>query len=410
MPTYARARTQPGPPERSHTLVIGLLAGAVLLLGVVAVVGLVVAIRSSARPPANPSVPAQNGKQPKTELSTEQIVARSDQSVAMVRGNNSVGTGFVASPGLLVTNAHVIRSEFIGNLAVHFPSADESQRGPYLPKLIFQDLARDIAVLSLPSRHPSLPLGQAYRFRRGQDVTVIGNPGVGSKMVLQNAVSKGVMSTETIINGHKFYQLSISINPGNSGGPVFDSNGKVIGVVTLKAREEEGLAFCIPLDDVLKALAKAERLSPDEIQANHSQHRAVAIFLRLRAAGKIMADSLTTYVSAMQLAVANGLEPSDGIEAAREKLKDTYGDLDVENFVRNVPAALNKLRGDAKVSPSVKKRLATLWTNYTQMKGYVDNPRGTVQAFGRTTERLTARYGKLTETLANELGIPEGGR
>ena len=71
-----------------------------------------------------------------------------------------------------------------------------------------------------------------------------------AKLVLENAVSRGVMSTKTVIGDQNFYQLGIAINPGNSGGPVIDSSGKVIGIATLKMTRLEATAFCIPAEDL----------------------------------------------------------------------------------------------------------------------------------------------------------------
>ena len=74
----------------------------------------------------------------------------------------------------------------------------------------------------VPPRAPAT----TCRFLKGDDITVIGNPGVGGRMVLENAVSRGVVSSMTSPTGHSLMQLGISINPGNSAGPVFDSMGR----------------------------------------------------------------------------------------------------------------------------------------------------------------------------------------
>ena len=100
-------------------------------------------------------------------------------------------------------------------------------------------------------------MAESYKFLKGDDITVIGNPGVGGRMVLENAVSRGVVSSMATINGHSFLQLGIAINPGNSGGPVFDPQGRVIGVVTLKTSKQEGLAFAVPSADLVAALDRA---------------------------------------------------------------------------------------------------------------------------------------------------------
>ncbi len=53
-------------------------------------------------------------------------------------------------------------------------------------------------------------------------------------------------------------QLDASINVGNSGGPLFDLHGRLLGIVTAKKREGQGIAFAVPVDHLrgfLRAVA-----------------------------------------------------------------------------------------------------------------------------------------------------------
>src|SRR5207248_2822347 len=81
-----------------------------------------------------------------------------------------------------------------------------------------------------------------------------GGPDSESKLLLENAVNRGLMSTTVQLHGQAFYQAGVSVNPGNSGGPVLDLFGRVLGVVTMKRRDKEGIAFCVPLEDVRAGL------------------------------------------------------------------------------------------------------------------------------------------------------------
>jgi S1-C subfamily serine protease len=49
-------------------------------------------------------------------------------------------------------------------------------------------------------------------------------------------------------------QTDASVNPGNSGGPLVNSNGEVLGIVTFKKTNAEGLNFAISIIDVLQQL------------------------------------------------------------------------------------------------------------------------------------------------------------
>ncbi len=210
--------------------------------------------------PPGPTVAASETP-PAHDLSTADLVARCEPSVALIKGRRGSGTGFLVRPDILATNAHVIDGETVQNLEVRFPSADGPSQGPLNARLIYQDPLRDLAFLAVATDLPPLTVAGGYTFRKGEDVTVIGNPGLGGQMVLENAISRGVVSSKTRLNGRDFLQLGISINPGNSGGPVLDATGTVIGVVTLKTTRQEGLAFCIPAEDLGAALAVAESRS-----------------------------------------------------------------------------------------------------------------------------------------------------
>ena len=127
--------------------------------------------------------------------------------MALIKGKVSSGTGFLVRRGLVATNAHVIEGEFLSNLEVRFPSAPAPAQGPLPPTLVFLDPKRDLAFLSLPSDLPPVQLVPSYEFVRGEDITVIGNPGLGDEIVLENAISKGVMSSKTVLDGQNYLQL-----------------------------------------------------------------------------------------------------------------------------------------------------------------------------------------------------------
>ena len=50
----------------------------------------------------------------------------------------------------------------------------------------------DLAILEIDSNLPFLELAPNHRFTRGEDVTVIGNPGLDNDVVLENAVSRSM--------------------------------------------------------------------------------------------------------------------------------------------------------------------------------------------------------------------------
>ena len=141
--------------------------------------------------------------EPSRPLSSAEIAAESEPSIALISGDGSVGTGFLVRPGILATNAHVIDGEFMTTLRVRFPSAEKDQQGPLLADLLYEDTHRDLAFLQVKSTLPPLRIAESYRFRKGEDVTVIGNPGAGNQLILENAISRGLMSTRTSLQGQR---------------------------------------------------------------------------------------------------------------------------------------------------------------------------------------------------------------
>lgn len=192
----------------------------------------------------------------KREYSTEELVTRTKKSVVTVTSPDRTGSGFVIADRIVATNYHVIADSDISEIEVYFPDGEPNLRGPFKAELVGELPGRDLALLRLGFSPPVLELDSKHDFRRGQDVVVIGSPVVlGGQDVLHNAVTRGVLSSETKLDGEEFYQLSIAINPGNSGGPVFGMDGRVIGVVTLKSNAEEAMGFCSPARDLAKLLA-----------------------------------------------------------------------------------------------------------------------------------------------------------
>jgi serine protease Do len=156
----------------------------------------------------------------------------------------AVGTGFIVDPsGIVVTNFHVAGKA--DSITVTL------QDGRKLPaKLLGGDEKTDLAVLKVESSKP-LPYVEfedGNKVKVGQPVMAIGNPfGLGG------TVTTGIVSARgrDIQSGpfDDYIQTDAAINRGNSGGPLFDMDGKVIGINTAifsPSGGSIGLGFAIP--------------------------------------------------------------------------------------------------------------------------------------------------------------------
>ena len=66
---------------------------------------------------------------------------------------------------------------------------------------------------------------------------------IGAPKGLEFSLSRGVVSS--LRENDEILQIDAPINPGNSGGPVIDRTGCVVGVVTFKLEDSEGLNFAM---------------------------------------------------------------------------------------------------------------------------------------------------------------------
>ena len=149
------------------------------------------------------------------------------------------GTGFFVAPGVVVTNEHVIS----GNWNVMLKSAGVSMRARVTKPAPELDLA--LLRVDTPGGQSILPLGTATTARVGQEVIAIGF----ALGLLENTVTRGIISGIRTAGLATFVQTDAAINPGNSGGPLLDRNGRVIGITTLKfGASAESLGFAIAVD------------------------------------------------------------------------------------------------------------------------------------------------------------------
>jgi serine protease Do len=168
-----------------------------------------------------------------------------------------------AEKGFIVTNNHVIADA--DEIEVNFVDGSKLKA-----ELVGKDTKTDLAVLKVdPTKHKlkSVQFGNSDKARIGDWVLAIGNPfGLGG------TVTAGIISARKrdIQSGpyDDFIQTDAAINRGNSGGPLFDMDGKVIGINTAiysPSGGSIGIGFAIPAEmavgviDQLKEFGEVRR-------------------------------------------------------------------------------------------------------------------------------------------------------
>ncbi|HEV7137523.1 MAG TPA: DegQ family serine endoprotease [Steroidobacteraceae bacterium] len=155
------------------------------------------------------------------------------------------GSGFIIQPdGLILTNAHVVE----GATRVTVQLTD---RREYSAKVIGEDKTADVAVIKIAANDlPTVKLGDSNSIEVGQWVLAIGAP-----FGFDNSATAGIVSAKGRTlpdSGYvPFIQTDVPINPGNSGGPLFNMQGKVVGInsqIYSRKGGYMGVSFSIPIN------------------------------------------------------------------------------------------------------------------------------------------------------------------
>ena len=171
------------------------------------------------------------------------------------------GSGIImSSDGYILTNNHIINSS---DSSIYYEVSEAANvyvylyndTTPYEAKIIGTDEKTDLAVIKIDKDGLTpAELADSASVKIGEFAMAIGNP-----LGMQSSVTSGIISavnrTVESSDGNTFtlIQTDAAINAGNSGGALINSEGKVIGINTLKLSGTgiEGMGFAIPINDTL---------------------------------------------------------------------------------------------------------------------------------------------------------------
>lgn len=171
------------------------------------------------------------------------------------------GSGIIISEdGYILTNNHVVSSSSNSSyyqmseaqkITVKLYNSDQT----YEARIIGSDSQTDLAIIKIDATGLTpAELGDSNSVKVGEFAMAIGNP-----LGLDSSVTCGIISAinreVTDEDGNKYIaiQTDAAINSGNSGGALVNSEGKVIGINTLKLSGTgvEGIGFAIPISSTL---------------------------------------------------------------------------------------------------------------------------------------------------------------
>ena len=156
--------------------------------------------------------------------------------VQITNGQRGTGAGTIwHADGLIVTNAHVV-----GRRSLRATLPDERT----LPvRLLARDASCDLAALAVDATGlPTSELGQSKQLQPGQWVLALGHPwGVAGAVTAGVVIGVGP-PPEMPLPQRELIQVGLHLRPGHSGGPLVDVHGRLVGINTMMAGPEVGLA------------------------------------------------------------------------------------------------------------------------------------------------------------------------
>ncbi len=176
------------------------------------------------------------------------LVAGVKRSLVQVQcgGRGGGAASIWHSDGLIVTNAHVVRTR---TPQVVLPDGTR-----LAARVLAHDRHLDVAALSVAKTGlPSIELGDSRAVQPGQWVTALGHPW-GIRGAATGGVVIGVGSNlpEMPEDDRELLVVGLQLRPRYSGGPLVDDQGRLVGLNTMMIGPEVGVA--VPVQVVMEFL------------------------------------------------------------------------------------------------------------------------------------------------------------
>lgn len=202
---------------------------------------------------ANKILPSIVGIKIEYSVNTTSIFGRSNTSTATASGSGII----ISEDGYILTNNHIVatsssESYYEVSEATKVTVTLFNDDTEYEAKIVGKDEQTDLAVIKIEKTGlPKAEFADSDNIKVGEFAMAVGNP-----LGMQSSITCGVVSAVnrevTDSEGKQFtlIQTDAAINSGNSGGALVNSEGKVIGINTLKLSGTgiEGMGFAIPIN------------------------------------------------------------------------------------------------------------------------------------------------------------------
>ena len=197
-------------------------------------------------------------------------------SVVFVMTKKVFGSGsIIDGRGHVITNWHVVKDS--PEVVVVFKpkdSAELKKELAFTAKVIKINKICDLALLKIntpPKNLPHFQLGASKALSVGMDVHAIGHPNGEIWTYTKGFISQirdGYEWTtkDNFVHRANVIQTQTPINPGNSGGPLFDNQGRLVGINSFLV-PGGALNYAVAVEEVKAFLQKGKKQKSDKAQA-----------------------------------------------------------------------------------------------------------------------------------------------
>ncbi|MBS1743329.1 MAG: trypsin-like peptidase domain-containing protein [Bacteroidetes bacterium] len=165
-------------------------------------------------------------------------------------------TGFLIDNvnNFIVTNAHVVKE------AKHQLIVENSKGEQFLAEAAYVNSANDLAIIKIVDKEFKKLNPIPYTIRKtnaklGEQIFMLGFP------KQEIVYGEGYISAKNGFDMDTIYcQLSVSANEGNSGSPVINKNGELLGIITSRETNTEGVVFAIKSPNIYNAVEEVKKM------------------------------------------------------------------------------------------------------------------------------------------------------
>ena len=261
--------------------------------------------------------------------------------------SNATATGsgiIISEDGYILTNNHVIStgSDDISNSNSYYQISEASKitvtlfgdTTEYEASIVGKDEETDLAVIKIDKTGlTKAEFADSDSIKVGEFAMAVGNP-VGMDSTVTCGIVSAVNREVTDSDGKKYtlIQTDAAINSGNSGGALVNSEGKVIGINTLKLSGTgiEGIGFAIPINSTTDVTSQLIEYS--KVKRPYIGITGMDLSEELASANNLVVGVYVKSVEDFSSAEKAGIKPGDVIIEADGTKVTTMDDL---NKVKN---------------------------------------------------------------------------